>query len=161
MTVRLTPEAEQDVDEAIRWYDQKSSSLGDEFLKYVNKCIESMSDIRKCIREPIARCAAHCLDASRTRYSTKSIRMKLSCMRSITVHEIQRNGRNACGHNKPMNLTPLRPLSRPSAVPSLAKNARSAQVIGRIVRASQKDSIYGQWSQRSVGSSNWGAPRRR
>ena len=42
MTVRLTAEAEQDADEAIRWYDQKSSSLGDEFLKYVNKCIESI-----------------------------------------------------------------------------------------------------------------------
>ena len=42
MTVRLTPEAEQDVDEAIRWYDQKSTTLGDEFLKYVNKRIESI-----------------------------------------------------------------------------------------------------------------------
>ena len=30
-----------------------------------------------------------------------------------------------------MNLTPLRSLSRPAAVASLAKNARSAQVIGR------------------------------
>ena len=42
MTVRLTPEAEQDAEEAIRWYDQKSTTLGDEFLKYVNKCIESI-----------------------------------------------------------------------------------------------------------------------
>ena len=42
MTVRLTPDAEQDADEAIRWYDQKSTTLGDEFLKYVNKCIESI-----------------------------------------------------------------------------------------------------------------------
>jgi hypothetical protein len=36
VNVRLTPEAEQDVGEAISWYDQKSMSLGDEFLKYVN-----------------------------------------------------------------------------------------------------------------------------
>jgi plasmid stabilization system protein ParE len=42
VTVRLTPEAEQDADEAITWYDQKSTTLGDEFLKYVNKCIQSI-----------------------------------------------------------------------------------------------------------------------
>jgi plasmid stabilization system protein ParE len=42
VNVRLTPEAEQDVGEAISWYDQKSMSLGDEFLKYVNKCIQSI-----------------------------------------------------------------------------------------------------------------------
>ncbi len=35
---------------------------------------------------------------------------------------------------KPMNPTPLRSLSRPAAVLSLAKNARLARVIGRIVR---------------------------
>ena len=42
MKARLTPEAEQDADEAITWYDQKSTALGDEFLKYVNKCIQSI-----------------------------------------------------------------------------------------------------------------------
>ena len=42
MTLRLTREAEQDADEAIRWYDEKSTTLGDEFLKNVNKCIESI-----------------------------------------------------------------------------------------------------------------------
>ena len=42
MKTRLTPEAEQDVDDAISWYDQKGSTLGDEFLKYLNKCIQSI-----------------------------------------------------------------------------------------------------------------------
>ena len=30
---RLTQEAEQDVDEAVAWYDQKSTTLADEFLR--------------------------------------------------------------------------------------------------------------------------------
>ena len=42
MNARLTPEAEQDTDEAIAWYDQKSTVLADEFLRYVNKCIHSI-----------------------------------------------------------------------------------------------------------------------
>jgi len=42
VTVRLTLEAEQDADEAIRWYDEKGTTLGDEFLKYLNKCIQSI-----------------------------------------------------------------------------------------------------------------------
>ena len=42
MKARLTLEAEQDADKAINWYDQKSTALGDEFLKYVNKCIQSI-----------------------------------------------------------------------------------------------------------------------
>jgi hypothetical protein len=39
---RLTPEAEQDVQEGLAWYDQKSTALGDEFLQNVNKCIQSI-----------------------------------------------------------------------------------------------------------------------
>ena len=42
MNARLTPDAERDADEAIAWYDQKSWTLGDEFLTYLNKCIQSV-----------------------------------------------------------------------------------------------------------------------
>jgi hypothetical protein len=39
---RLTPEAEHDANEGLAWYDQKSNTLGDEFLQNVNKCIQSI-----------------------------------------------------------------------------------------------------------------------
>ena len=42
MKARLAPEAEQDADDAIAWYDLKSVVLGDEFLRCVNKCIQSI-----------------------------------------------------------------------------------------------------------------------
>ena len=42
MKARLIPEAGQDVNEAIAWYDQKSDILGDEFLRSVTKCIQSI-----------------------------------------------------------------------------------------------------------------------
>ena len=42
MKARLAPEAEQDADDAIAWYDLKSAALGDEFLRCVNKCIQSI-----------------------------------------------------------------------------------------------------------------------
>ena len=42
MRARLTQEAEQDVDEAVAWYDQRSTVLGDEFLQHVNKGIQSI-----------------------------------------------------------------------------------------------------------------------
>ena len=44
MRARLTPEAEQDADEAITWYDRKSEFLGDQFLRCVNKCIQSVEE---------------------------------------------------------------------------------------------------------------------
>ena len=42
MKARLTPEAEQDADDAIAWYDLKADVLGDEFLRCVNKCLQSI-----------------------------------------------------------------------------------------------------------------------
>ena len=42
MRARLAPEAEQDADDAIAWYDLKSAVLGDEFLRCVNKCIRAI-----------------------------------------------------------------------------------------------------------------------
>ena len=44
MKARLAPEAEQDADDAIAWYDLKSNVLGDEFLWCVNKCIQSIQE---------------------------------------------------------------------------------------------------------------------
>lgn len=39
MNARLTPEAEQDVEEAIAWYDERGRDLGDQFLRCVHACI--------------------------------------------------------------------------------------------------------------------------
>ncbi len=76
MTVRLTPEAEQDVDEAIRWYDQTGTTLGDEFLKYVNKCIESIERYPEMYPRVHRKMRRAQLSASRTKYSTRSIRTR-------------------------------------------------------------------------------------
>jgi toxin ParE1/3/4 len=39
---RLTPEADYDAQQAIRWYDERDSELGDDFLRRVNDCITSI-----------------------------------------------------------------------------------------------------------------------
>jgi toxin ParE1/3/4 len=39
---RLTPEAELDLIEAIRWYDERDQELGDDFLRRVYRCIASV-----------------------------------------------------------------------------------------------------------------------
>jgi plasmid stabilization system protein ParE len=39
---RLTPEADLDAQYAIRWYDERSRELGDDFLRKVNECIASV-----------------------------------------------------------------------------------------------------------------------
>jgi len=39
---RLTPEADLDAQDAIRWYDERSRELGDDFLRQVNECIASV-----------------------------------------------------------------------------------------------------------------------
>ena len=39
---RLTPEAELDLIEAIRWYDERDQELGDDFLRRVYQCIDSL-----------------------------------------------------------------------------------------------------------------------
>jgi toxin ParE1/3/4 len=40
---RLTPEADLDAQSAIQWYDERDRNLGDDFLKKVNECINSLS----------------------------------------------------------------------------------------------------------------------
>ncbi|HEX4996868.1 MAG TPA: type II toxin-antitoxin system RelE/ParE family toxin [Terriglobia bacterium] len=42
MKARLTPEADLDAQSAIRWYDERSRELGDDFLRKVNECIISV-----------------------------------------------------------------------------------------------------------------------
>lgn len=42
MKSRLTPEAELDLVEAIRWYDQRDPEIGDDFLRRVYQCITSL-----------------------------------------------------------------------------------------------------------------------
>lgn len=42
MKSRLTPEAELDLIEAIRWYDERDQELGDDFLRCVYQCIGSL-----------------------------------------------------------------------------------------------------------------------
>jgi hypothetical protein len=39
---RLTPEAELDLIEAIRWYDERDQELGDDFLRCVYQCVGSL-----------------------------------------------------------------------------------------------------------------------
>jgi toxin ParE1/3/4 len=39
---RLTPEAELDLVEAIRWYDERDQELGDDLLRRVSQCIASV-----------------------------------------------------------------------------------------------------------------------
>jgi toxin ParE1/3/4 len=39
---RLTPEAELDLIEAIRWYDERDQKLGDDFLRRIYHCIGSL-----------------------------------------------------------------------------------------------------------------------
>jgi plasmid stabilization system protein ParE len=39
---RLTPEAELDLIEAIRWYDERDQELGDDYLRRVYQCIASV-----------------------------------------------------------------------------------------------------------------------
>ena len=41
--LKLRPAAEQDIAEAIAWYDEKEPSLGDEFLSEVIACFERAS----------------------------------------------------------------------------------------------------------------------
>ena len=50
MKSRLTPEAERDIEEAIAWYDGKSEFLGDEFLRRVAVCIQSIERKPKMYR---------------------------------------------------------------------------------------------------------------
>ena len=42
MKSRLTPEAELDLIEAIRWYDERDQELGDDFLRCVYQCVGSL-----------------------------------------------------------------------------------------------------------------------
>ena len=42
MKSRLTPEAELDLIEAIRWYDERDQKLGNNFLRRVYQCITSL-----------------------------------------------------------------------------------------------------------------------
>ena len=42
MKSRLTPEAELDLIEAIRWYDTRDEELGDDLLRRVYQCIASL-----------------------------------------------------------------------------------------------------------------------
>ena len=42
MIARLTPEAEQDVDDAIKWYDERGAGLGDEFLRCIDACVAAI-----------------------------------------------------------------------------------------------------------------------
>ena len=42
MKARLTPEADNDAQQAIRWYDERDSELGDDFLRKVIDCITSI-----------------------------------------------------------------------------------------------------------------------
>lgn len=44
MKARLTPEADHDAQQAIRWYDERDSELGDDFLRKVNDCITSIEE---------------------------------------------------------------------------------------------------------------------
>jgi len=39
---RLTPEAELDLIEAIRWYDERDQELGDDLLRHIYRCIASL-----------------------------------------------------------------------------------------------------------------------
>jgi plasmid stabilization system protein ParE len=39
---RLTPEADQDAQHAISWYDHRDSDIGNEFLQKINDCITSI-----------------------------------------------------------------------------------------------------------------------
>ena len=47
MKARLTLEAEQDVEEAVAWYDRKSAFLGDDFIRCVNRRIQSVEQYPK------------------------------------------------------------------------------------------------------------------
>ena len=38
----IAPEAQQDVDEAYRWYEDRRSGLGEEFLGCVDACIQAI-----------------------------------------------------------------------------------------------------------------------
>ena len=38
----LAPEAQQDIDEAYSWYEDRRSGLGEEFLSCVDACIQKM-----------------------------------------------------------------------------------------------------------------------
>ena len=42
MKSRLTPEAELDLVEAIRWYDERAQELGDDLLRRVYQCIATV-----------------------------------------------------------------------------------------------------------------------
>ena len=42
MTLRLTPEAEADVDDAHAWYEEERIGLGDAFLRVVDASIASI-----------------------------------------------------------------------------------------------------------------------
>lgn len=42
MKSQLTPEAELDLSEAIRWYDERDQELGDDLLRHVYHCIASI-----------------------------------------------------------------------------------------------------------------------
>ena len=43
MTVHLRPEAESDLDEAARWYEEQRSGLGSEFLDEVLRVLSAIS----------------------------------------------------------------------------------------------------------------------
>jgi plasmid stabilization system protein ParE len=41
---KLTPEADLDAQDAIRWYDERDRALGDDFLQKVNDCIAAIQE---------------------------------------------------------------------------------------------------------------------
>ena len=44
MKLKLTPEADLDAQDAIRWYDERDWALGDDFLRKVNDCIAAIQE---------------------------------------------------------------------------------------------------------------------
>ena len=116
MKARLAPEAEQDADDAIAWYDLKSAALGDEFLRRVNKCIQSIERYPEMFPRVYRKMRRALVETFPYQVLYEIDPEEISCMPSIIAREIRRAGRSVGRHN-----TPLQTDERRAAVPAYCR----------------------------------------
>jgi plasmid stabilization system protein ParE len=91
LPVLFRDEAEQDIDEAVRWYDRERSGLGDRFiaeLRRANGVISENPEAFVTVAENVRR---YQLEVFHTECSTEYTRTILRWWRSSTVRDIRRS----------------------------------------------------------------------
>jgi hypothetical protein len=97
----IAPEAQQDVDEAYSWYEDRRPGLGEEFLDCVDApAFSSFFECLKSMQKSTRTIAEHWCDDFRTRFSTNMSVGKRLFTASSTPLGTHRNGEVA-SHDMP------------------------------------------------------------